>query len=107
MEMTTESVGCIEAATQIMGDKWTPLLLRFFINEETVRFCQLQDLAGGINPRTLSARLASLEHCNIIQKQSTDNSNRCDYTLTTKGRDLLPILQQMESWSVKYTQTNP
>lgn len=106
METTTESVGCIDTATQIIGDKWTPLLLRFFINEETVRFCQLQDLAGGINPRTLSARLASLEHCHVIQKKTTDTSNRCEYVLTKKGRDLLPILQQMESWSEKYASTN-
>ena len=106
MATVAESVGCIDAAAHILGDKWTPILLRFFINEETVRFCQLQDLAGGINPRTLSARLTNLEQHDIIRKQSTDASNRCEYILTEKGRDLLPILQKMESWSVKYTPTN-
>jgi len=106
MITATESIGCIDAAAQILGDKWTPILLRLFINEETVRFCQLQDLAGGINPRTLSARLASLEQHDIIRKQSTDVSSRCEYSLTDKGKDLLPILQKMESWSVKYAPTS-
>ncbi|MDB5165543.1 MAG: hypothetical protein JWM00_433 [Candidatus Saccharibacteria bacterium] len=102
--MATElkPIGCVKAATEILGDKWTPQLLRFFINEEVVRFCQLQDLVGGINPRTLSARLASLEEHDIITKLSTSNSTRCEYTLTEKGKDLIPILQDMQTWSDKH-----
>lgn len=96
-----KTIGCVNAATEILGDKWTPLLLRYFINNEVVRFCQLQDLVGGINPRTLSARLVSLEEHGIVQKLSSENG-RCDYTLTNKGHDLLPILASMEAWSAKY-----
>lgn len=100
---TPQTIGCVEAATEILGDKWTPRLLRFFINEEVVRFCQLQDLVGGINPRTLSARLSQLEDSCIIEKLLTsDSGNRCEYRLTEKGRDLLPILQDMERWSNRY-----
>jgi DNA-binding HxlR family transcriptional regulator len=98
----SQTVGCVKAATEILGDKWTPQLLRFFINEEVVRFCQLQDLVGGINPRTLSARLLTLEDNSIIEKLPS-HSTRCEYRLTDKGRDLLPILQDMEQWSDKYT----
>ena len=99
---THNSVGCVKAATEVLGDKWTPQLLRFFINEEKVRFCQLQDLATGINPRTLSARLDSLEHEGIIQRIALTSASRCEYSLTTKGRDLMPIIFDMEAWSVKY-----
>lgn len=102
METATETIGRLDAATDILGDKWTPLLLRFFINEETVRFCQLQDLAGGINPRTLSSRLSALERADIITKLVTNSSTRCEYRLTPKGHDLLPILRDMQVWSDKY-----
>ncbi len=95
-------VGCIDAATEILGDKWTPQLLRHFLSQDTVRFCQLQDMVGGINPRTLSARLAHLETEGIISKNKTDSS-RCEYSLTEKGRDLLPVLRTMDTWSQKYT----
>lgn len=99
----THTIGCLEAATEILGDKWTPRLLRFFMNEEVVRFCQLQDLVGGINPRTLSARLSQLEEHDIIEKLLTsESSTRCEYRLTQKGKDLLPILQDMERWSSRY-----
>ena len=100
---TKASIGCIDSATEIIGDKWTPRLLRFFVNEKTVRFCRLQDSVNGINPRTLSARLDRLESEEIIFKITTTTSSRCEYSLTEKGKDLLPILIDMESWSTKYT----
>jgi DNA-binding HxlR family transcriptional regulator len=98
----TTNIGSVKAATEILGDKWTPQLLRFFVNNEVVRFCQLQDLVGGINPRTLSARLIQLEHEGIIVKKATSSEKRCEYRLTKKGSDLLPILQDMQEWSEVY-----
>ena len=100
--MSTETIGCVKAATKILGDKWTPQLLRFFINEDSVRFCQIQDLVEGINPRTLSARLDHLEAEGIITKNATTSDSRCEYRLTTKGRDLMPILKDMQAWSDQY-----
>lgn len=104
MSPSAEKIGCLQAATDILGDKWTPHLLRYFMNEETVRFCQLQDLTGGINPRTLSARLTSLEQSGVIKKLPSSGT-RCDYQLTEKGRDLLPILRDMQIWGEKYDPT--
>lgn len=100
--MATEVIGCVKAATKILGDKWTPQLLRFFLNEEAVRFCQIQDLVEGINPRTLSARLDSLEQEGIIEKSYPAEKSRCEYRITQKGRELAPILRDMELWSERY-----
>jgi len=102
--MATETIGCVKAATKILGDKWTPQLLRFFVNEEVVRFCQMQDLVEGINPRTLSARLDYLEEEGIISKNATTSQARCEYRLTQKGSELIPILKDMQLWSDRYTQ---
>ncbi len=85
-----------------MGDKWTPQLLRFFMNENSVRFCQIQDLVEGINPRTLSARLDSLEAEGIIEKIVAPEKSRCEYKLTPKGQELAPILRDMQAWSARY-----
>jgi DNA-binding HxlR family transcriptional regulator len=101
MQATVQEIGCVKAATSILGDKWTPQLLRFIANEERVRFCHLQDLVEGINPRTLSARLDSLEKNGIIEKNPT-TSSRCEYSLTAKGQDLIPTLEEMKLWSDKY-----
>jgi DNA-binding HxlR family transcriptional regulator len=99
---TTDTIGCVKAATKVLGDKWTPQLLRFFVNEESVRFCQIQDLVEGINPRTLSARLDSLEQEGIIEKVTAPEKSRCEYRLTQKGKELTPILRDMQTWSERY-----
>jgi DNA-binding HxlR family transcriptional regulator len=99
---TTETIGCVKAATKILGDKWTPQLLRFFVNEELVRFCQIQDSVEGINPRTLSARLDALEQEGIIEKVTAPEKSRCEYRLTKKGTELTPILRDMQTWSEQY-----
>lgn len=103
--MPTETIGCVKAATKILGDKWTPQLLRFFVNEDAVRFCQIQDLVEGINPRTLSARLDSLEKEGIIEKIFPAEKSRCEYRLTQKGKELTPILRDMQAWSDRYSAT--
>ncbi len=105
MQTASQQIGCVKAATEVLGDKWTPQLLRCFANEEVVRFCQLQDSVGGINPRTLSSRLSALESADIIVKTVLESSRRCEYRLTQKGYDLLPIIQDMQAWSEKYAPT--
>lgn len=102
MQAQEETIGCVKAATDILGDKWTPILLRYFLNEDEVRFCQLQELVGGINPRTLSARLTHLEDTHIIEKVIHGEHTHCTYRLTRKGAALMPILRDMHAWSVAY-----
>jgi DNA-binding HxlR family transcriptional regulator len=95
-------VGCIASAMQIIGNKWTALILRDLFSGPK-RFCELEKSVGSINPRTLSQRLDDLEAHGIITRQSfAEVPPRTEYRLTKKGKDLLPILQQMASWGDKY-----
>ena len=99
-------VGCIESAMQIIGNKWTALILRDLMNGPS-RFCELEKSVGNINPRTLSQRLDDLEEAGIINRQSfAEVPPRCEYSLTEKGRDLLPVLKQMAAWGNKYNNTS-
>lgn len=103
MNSSVETVGCVDKSTSILGNKWTPHLLRYFLNEGEVRFCQIQNLVGGINPRTLCARLEQLESEGVIVKKSAEDSSRCTYSLTEKGKDLMPVLKSMQAWDTKYS----
>jgi len=96
---------CVATAAAIVGAKWTPQLLYALANG-VERFGELQKEAGGINPRTLSARLDELEEQGIVAKVSfAEVPPRVEYSLTQKGRDLLPILECMVDWGEKYAQT--
>jgi DNA-binding HxlR family transcriptional regulator len=50
----------------------------------------------------LSARLDFLEHEGIITKSATTSESRCEYRLTEKGYELMPILKDMQAWSDRY-----
>jgi len=94
--------GCIASAMQIIGSKWTALILRDLFSGPK-RFCELEKSVGDINPRTLSQRLDNLESHGIITKQSfAEVPPRTEYSLTEKGQDLLPILKQMAAWGKKH-----
>lgn len=94
--------GCIASAMEIVGSKWTALILRDLFSGPK-RFCELEKSVGHINPRTLSQRLDDLEARGIVSKQSfAEVPPRTEYTLTAKGQDLLPILKQMAAWGKKY-----
>lgn len=93
---------CIAATTKILGDKWTPMLL-FALADESRRFCELQEDAGGVNPRTLSARLDNLEAHGIVERKVfPEVPPRVEYGLTAKGRDLLPVIESMIDWAAKH-----
>lgn len=94
--------GCIQAALQIIGEKWTALIIRDLYYGSR-RFTQLQHSLPGISPRTLSQRLSKLEQCGVIQKSQTSEAiSYPEYSLTKKGHDFAGILQQMADWGEKY-----
>jgi len=95
--------GCIGSCMEIIGSKWTALILRDLFSGAK-RFGELEKSVGNINPRTLSQRLDDLEAFGIIRRQSfAEVPPRTEYSLTEKGEDLLPILKQMATWGAKYT----
>ena len=94
--------GCIASAMAVIGNKWTALILRDLAGGSK-RFCELERSVGNINPRTLSQRLDDLETHGILTKQMfAEVPPRTEYTLTSKGADLMPVLEQMAAWGAKH-----
>lgn len=95
-------VGCIASAMEIIGNKWTALILRD-LSSGAKRFGELEKSVGNINPRTLSQRLDDLEKHAIITKTTyAEVPPRVEYALTAKGVDLEPVLRHMAAWGDKY-----
>ncbi|HEV7454760.1 MAG TPA: helix-turn-helix domain-containing protein [Candidatus Saccharimonadales bacterium] len=93
--------GDINTALKVIGDKWTGFIVRELMAGPK-RFSEFEQ-GLGIGPRTLSQRLDTLEVQRIITKKHfAEAPPRVEYSLTTKGEDLLPILQSMAEWTRKY-----
>lgn len=94
--------GCIAAALQTLGDKWSPLLLGQLV-EEPKTFSELELALAGISPRTLSARLEKLVNESIVKKDLyCKRPPRYRYELTQKGFELQEILRAMAAWGDKH-----
>ena len=107
-EPLESKIGCIASAMEIIGNKWTALILRDLTGGpkrfgELERSLSSNGRGAGISPRTLSQRLDGLEEHGIVTRQSfAEVPPRCEYALTEKGQDLIPILKQMAVWGEKY-----
>jgi len=98
--------GCVASAMQIIGNKWTALILKE-IAAGPKRFGEIEKAVGDISPRTLSQRLDDLESHKIVSKVSYHEvPPRVEYSLTPKGQDLVPVLRSMAEWGNKYYDAN-
>ena len=89
--------GCcsVAAAAEIIGAKWTALLVHD-LSEGPRRFSELEHSCAGISPRTLSERLRVLEAEGIVERRSYPGpGQRVEYRLTEKGEALLPVIDAM------------
>lgn len=101
-EVIEPKSGCIASTLQIVGDKWTGLIIRD-LTHGPKRFSALEQSLTGISPRTLSQRLDTLEgHGIIVKKAYAESPPRIEYSLTKKGEDLIPILESMAAWGAKH-----
>src|SRR2546429_1581523 len=92
-----ETVCPIARTAEIIGGKWTLLIIRDLASG-VKRFNQLERSLHGISPKTLSERLRSLEEEGIIIRQAfAEVPPRVEYSLTTKGRDLNIVIESMRS----------
>lgn len=89
------------ASADILGDKWTLLLLReMFLG--TTRFGGFQKAIPRMSPSILSKRLKTLEAAEIIIRKSAPSSQAADYKLTRSGRELGPIVENMAIWGMRW-----
>ncbi len=104
--MTTkraESIECPVARTaEIIGNKWTPLILRD-LSKGRCRFSELERSLSGISPKTLSERLKRLEEARVIERKCfAEVPPRVEYTLTDKGHALLPVIDCMRDFGRRW-----
>lgn len=93
----------IALALDLFGDKWTLVLLRDMVMGKS-RYKEFQDSPEKIPTNILASRLKRLAEENFIDRVLyQEKPKRYQYLLTQKGRDMIPVLQAVVRWSVKYS----
>ena len=92
----------IEKALDVLGGKWTFLIIRD-LQGGIKRFGELRKSLVGVSPKTLSERLKELEEKGVVTRTAYATiPPMVEYALTEKGQSLQPIIKAMKLWGSKW-----
>ena len=90
----------IARALDVLGDRWTLLILRELVNGDR-RFTDLRDHLPGIAPTLLTQRLRSMiEQGLVATKELPPPAARSVYVATARGRETIPILRALARYGM-------
>ena len=95
----------IAKATEILGEKWTLLIVRELLMGGR-RYSELQRGLSQISPTMLSKRLDSLERYGLVLKKKIPNQKGYEYFPTKSCSELLPIIKSLGEWGMRWAQSN-
>ena len=91
----------IAKALDILGDKWTLLVIRDLLFFDKHRFSELAASAEGIPTNLLADRLARLCAAGLVERRAYQtHPPRDEYHLTERGRGLQPVLRELAAWTL-------
>ena len=96
--------GCpISYSLDLVGDRWSLLILRDIAFRSARYFQDFVDSGEGIASNVLADRLRRLEAGGIVAKARDDHDRRrFRYTLTSAGLDLIPVLVDLTVWGGRH-----
>jgi DNA-binding HxlR family transcriptional regulator len=96
--------GCpINLTLEVIGDKWSLLILRDMMFGRKRHFRELMRSEEGISSNILADRLKRLVEQGLLTKaDDPSHKQKGIYSLTEQGIELLPVLAQMAVWGRKY-----
>jgi len=93
----------LAGALDLVGDRWTLLVMRDLLFYDKRRFADFLASPEGIATNILADRLERLERCGLIRRRRyRDNPPREEYQLTGRGRDLGPVLRELIRWGKRH-----
>lgn len=95
----------IAKASEIIGEKWTVLIIRELLMGGT-RFSELQRGLSLISPTLLSKRLDSLVEHGLILKKKIPGQKGYEYLPTDSCQQLLPVIRSMGDWGMRWARSN-
>lgn len=101
-EKTHRSPCPIATALDVIGDKWTLVVIRDILLGKK-RYGEFLDSPEHITTNILAQRLKYLEEQGLVTKTAySTHPLRYEYALTKKGSALTPVLDALKTWSISW-----
>lgn len=92
----------VETTLLLISNRWKILIIQNLLTE-TKRFKQLQRSLNGITPKVLTSNLKDMEKAGLLTRTVyAEVPPRVEYSLTSTGLSLQPILEEMAVWGKIY-----
>ncbi|MEL7670471.1 helix-turn-helix domain-containing protein [Methanobacterium sp.] len=92
----------VAAAIDEIGGKWKPLIL-WALKDQTLRFSEINRELSAITQRMLTKQLRELERDDLVnRKVYAEVPPKVEYSLTAKGKSVIPILKSLCDWGEEY-----
>ena len=93
----------IRRVLKVLSGQWRPQIIYTLYKHPACRFGQLQKAMPRVTNAMLTATLRDLERIGIVERtQFNEVPPHVEYSLTDKGRALLPIFYEMTVWGEQY-----
>lgn len=90
----------LEYGLELFGGKWNSRIICVLANKGVLRYSALREEMGNITDAVLAVTLKTLISNNLIERKSYDViPPKVEYSLTEKGKSVVPILQSICKWS--------
>ncbi|MGX9347765.1 winged helix-turn-helix transcriptional regulator [Microbacterium sp. KNMS] len=95
----------VARALDVVGDRWTLLIVRELLIRGRARFRDLQAGLPGLAPNLLTQRLRDLEGEGVLRRER--GMPRSDYILTERGRALEGVVRELLKWGAPTVRDAP
>lgn len=101
MQINISDENCpVRKSLQIIGGKWT-LLIVYQINKRVIRYGELKRCIPGISEKMLIEQLKFLCEKGMVHKKAyLEIPPKVEYSLTSKGKEMLPIIDQIANFGL-------
>jgi DNA-binding HxlR family transcriptional regulator len=96
----------VARATEILADRWTPLIIRELLAGVS-RFNEIERGLPGISRTLLAERLRGLEGAGVVERRATADGRVAEYRLTQAGTDLQRVIDAVGEWGVHWAFGDP
>jgi DNA-binding HxlR family transcriptional regulator len=95
----------MELTLALIGGKWKSLLL-WHLGDNVLRFSELRKSVPQVTQKMLTQQLRELEEDGLVHRHIyLQIPPKVEYSLTEAGKSILPILESMCQWGLKYSAT--
>ncbi|HVT74781.1 MAG TPA: helix-turn-helix domain-containing protein [Lacunisphaera sp.] len=91
----------VAKASEVLGERWTILIIREFLSGAT-RYRDLQRGLAAMSPTLLTKRLNQLTACGLIERRPATGRAHAEYHLTAAGRELQPVVDGLGKWGMRW-----